>query len=220
MLVVRHAVVGPFAENTYLAGCSETGEALLVDPGGEATRVLAMREPGGLRLAAIFLTHGHVDHAAGVAELQRRLDLPCTIHEADRPWLERLPQQVEMFGFEDGAGEPPRVARHHADGDEIRVGRHVGRVIHTPGHTPGCCSLFFEDAGILFTGDTLFAGSVGRTDLPGGDFQALETSIRDRLFPLGDDVRFFPGHGPGNTVGEERRSNPFVGEQARRGRFP
>jgi glyoxylase-like metal-dependent hydrolase (beta-lactamase superfamily II) len=218
MLVVRHAVVGPFAENTFLVGCSETGEALLVDPGGEADRVLALREPAGFRPSAIFLTHGHVDHAAGVAELQRRLALPCTVHADDRDWISQLPRQVEMFGFEE-PGEVPAIAREHAEGDEVRVGREVGRVIHTPGHTRGGCCLFFPDAKALFTGDTLFAGSVGRTDLPGGDFEALAASITGKLFPLGDDVRFFPGHGPAARLGDERRTNPFVGEGAKRGRF-
>lgn len=220
MLVVRNTVVGPFAENTYLVGCSETREAILVDPGGEATRVLAMRDPGGMRIGGIFLTHGHVDHAAGVAELQRQLDLPCSIHEADQFWIDALPQQVEMFGFEEGMGEPPRITRFHAHGDEIRVGEHGGRVLHTPGHTAGGCSLFFPEARVLFTGDTLFSGSVGRTDLPGGDFRALEGSIREQLFTLPEDVRFFPGHGPAALLGEERRSNPFVGESTKRGRFP
>jgi glyoxylase-like metal-dependent hydrolase (beta-lactamase superfamily II) len=220
MLVVRQSVVGPFAENTYLAGCSETGEAILIDPGGEAARVLAMREPGGMRIGGIFLTHGHVDHAAGVAELQRRLGaLPCTVHAEDQRWIDSLPQQVEMFGFDEGAEGVPAIARFHGDGDEVRVGREVGRVLHTPGHTRGGCCLYFAGAKVVFTGDTLFAGSVGRTDLPGGDFEALERSIREKLFELEDDVQLFPGHGPASLLGEERRSNPFVGEGAKRGRF-
>lgn len=218
MLVVRNAVVGPFAENTLLVGDSETGEALLVDPGGELDRVLLMREPGALRIGRIFLTHGHIDHVAGCAEAQARLRVPCQIHRGDGEWLDAIPQQAEMFGFE-GTGERPGIERYHTDGETLTLGEHVGRVIHTPGHSRGSCCLFFEKARVLVAGDTLFAGSVGRTDLPGGDFGALEHSIREKLFALGDDVRFFPGHGPSALLGEERRNNPFVGEATRRGRF-
>jgi hydroxyacylglutathione hydrolase len=220
MLIVRHAVVGPFAENTYVVGDSETGAAVLVDPGGDLTRVLTLCEPGGLRIGTIFLTHGHIDHAAGCAAAKARLETPCQIHRDDAGWLEALPEQAAMFGFEeDGIGTPPEVERFHSDGDTLALGRHLGRVLHTPGHSRGSCCLFFEEARVLLSGDTLFAGSVGRTDLPGGDFEALERSIREKLFTLGDDVRFYPGHGPPALLGDERRTNPFVGEATRRGRF-
>jgi hydroxyacylglutathione hydrolase len=218
MLVVRNAVVGPFAENTFLAGDSETGDAILIDPGGELDRVLLMREPGRFRIGRIVLTHGHIDHVAGCAEAERRLGVPCQIHRGDGEWLDVIAQQAEMFGFE-GAGERPGIEHYHEDGETLMVGEHVARVLHTPGHSRGSCSLFFEKARVLFAGDTLFAGSVGRTDLPGGDFEELERSIREKLFALGDDVRFFPGHGPSSTLGDERRTNPFVGEATRRGRF-
>jgi glyoxylase-like metal-dependent hydrolase (beta-lactamase superfamily II) len=210
MLVVHHAVVGPFAENTYVLGCSDTGDALLVDPGGETERVLALAEASALRITRVFLTHGHVDHAAGCGEIQRRLGVEAQLHAGDRDWLAALLTQAEMFGFD----EPvlvPRIDRWHEHGDEVEVGRQRARVIHTPGHTRGSCALHFADAKQLVTGDTLFAGSVGRTDLPGGDFEALERSIRERLFPLGDDVRFWPGHGPSALIGDERVENPFVG---------
>jgi glyoxylase-like metal-dependent hydrolase (beta-lactamase superfamily II) len=218
MLVVRNAVVGPFAENTYLVGDSESREALLLDPGGDVDRVLAMSEPGAFQVKRIFLTHGHIDHVAGCAEASRRLGAPCQIHREDASWLEAVPQQAEMFGFDD-AREAPAPEHFHEDDEAVVLGEHAGRVLHTPGHTRGSCCLVFEKARTIFVGDTLFAGSVGRTDLPGGSFDQLERSIRDRLFTLGDEVRFFPGHGPGGTLGDERRNNPFVGEQTRRGRF-
>jgi glyoxylase-like metal-dependent hydrolase (beta-lactamase superfamily II) len=215
MLVVQHAVVGPFAENTYVIGCSETGDALLVDPGGETDRVLALASASSLRITRVFLTHAHVDHAAGCGEIQQRLGVEAQLHASDGDWLAALPRQAEIFGF-DAPVNAPRIDRWHVDGDEVAVGRHMGRVIHTPGHTAGSCALYFADAKQLVTGDTLFAGSVGRTDLPGGDFEALERSIRERLFTLGDDVRFWPGHGPSALVGDERLDNPFVGIRATR----
>jgi hydroxyacylglutathione hydrolase len=217
MLVVRHAVVGPFAANSYIAACSRTGEAVLVDPGGDVDRVLALVEPGGFRVARIFVTHGHIDHVAGGAEAKAATGAPLQIHAADEGWLEALPRQAEMFGFD--AVQPPAVDHRHEDGEAFRVGEVEGKVIHTPGHSAGSCSLWFPEAKVLFTGDTLFSGSVGRTDLPGGDVDALFRSIRERLFTLGDDARFYPGHGPGGLLGDERRANPFVGEEPRRGRF-
>ena len=217
MLIVRTTVVGPFAANCYLLGCSKSSEAVLVDPGGDTTRVLGMLEPGGLRITRIVCTHGHIDHVAGVAQVQESTGAPFQIHAADAEWLERLPQQAATFGFDEV--RPPQVARFHQDGEIFRVGECDGVVLHTPGHTRGSCSLWFPRSKVLLTGDTLFAGSVGRTDLPGGDFAALERSIREKLFPLGDDVRFYPGHGPASLVGQERLANPFVGEEVRRGRF-
>jgi glyoxylase-like metal-dependent hydrolase (beta-lactamase superfamily II) len=217
VLVVRHAVVGPFAENSWVAACSRTGEAMLVDPGGELDRILALVSEGGFSVRRIVLTHGHVDHVAAAAEAKRITGAPVQIHAADRDWLEALPRQMEMFGL--GKGEVPEVDRWHDDGEGLSLGALSGRILHVPGHTRGSCALWIEGARSVFTGDTLFAGSVGRTDLPGGDFEALRRSIVDRLFPLGDDVQFHPGHGPSGTIGEERRTNPFVGEDVPPGRF-
>ncbi|HQR29365.1 MAG TPA: MBL fold metallo-hydrolase [Anaeromyxobacteraceae bacterium] len=215
MLAVRQAVVGPFAENTWLLADTVSGEAVVVDPGGDADRVLALAGSG--RVTGVVATHGHVDHVFGAAEICERTGAPFRIHAADEPFLKALPGQAAGLGF--GAARAPAVAAWLVDGDEVRVGRHVGRVVHTPGHSPGGVCLHFPDDGVLLTGDTLFAGSVGRTDLPGGDVRSLLRSIRDRLFPLGDDVRFFPGHGPSGTLGEERRTNPYAGDDAPRGRF-
>ncbi len=216
MLAIRHAVVGPFAANTYLAACTRTGATVLVDPGGDVPRVLALREPNQ-RVVRIFCTHGHIDHIAGAAEAKAETGAPLQIHAGDQGWVDALPRQAEMFGFE--AGEPPAIDHRHEDGETFPLGDFEAKVLHTPGHSPGSCCLWFPSAKILFTGDTLFSGSVGRTDLPGGDFSALFTSIKDKLFTLGDDVRFYPGHGPGGLIGDERRANPFVGEDSRRGRF-
>ncbi len=216
MLVVRQAVVGPFAENTWLVADSATGDALVIDPGGETVRVLGLAQPD-FRIGRILATHGHVDHIVGAEELCRRTGAPFQIHAGDEPFVRALPGQAAGLGF--GAARSPTVTAFLADGEAIRVGGHDGRVIHTPGHSPGGVSLFFPADGLLFTGDTLFAGSVGRTDLPGGNAPELLRSIRERLFPLGDDVRFLPGHGPGGTLGEERRRNPYAGDDAPRGRF-
>jgi hydroxyacylglutathione hydrolase len=216
MLVVRQAVVGPFAENTWLVADSDTGDALVVDPGGEVSRVLGLAQPD-FRIGRVVATHGHVDHVFGAESLCRRTGAPFQIHRADEPFVRALPGQAAGLGF--GEARSPEVSAFLADGDTIRVGNHEARVIHTPGHSPGGISLHFPADQLLFTGDTLFAGSVGRTDLPGGNAPELLRSIRERLFPLGDEVRFLPGHGPGGTLGEERRRNPYAGDDAPRGRF-
>jgi glyoxylase-like metal-dependent hydrolase (beta-lactamase superfamily II) len=216
VLVVRNAVVGPFAANAYVVTCDRTGEAMLVDPGGEIPRILGLLPPGA-RVTRIVCTHGHIDHVAGAAEAKAATGAALSLHAGDEGWLEALPRQAEMFGFDPVVA--PGVDHRPADGEVFRVGAFEGRVLHTPGHSPGSICLFFPEQRLLFTGDTLFAGSVGRTDLPGGDFDALHASIQEKLFPLGDDVRFHPGHGPAGVIGEERRSNPFVGEKPRRGRF-
>jgi hydroxyacylglutathione hydrolase len=217
MLIVRSAAVGPFTMNAYLAACTETGEALLIDPGAEIPRLLALCQPEGFRVKRILLTHGHVDHAAGAAEARQATGAPVSIHPGDLPWLAALPRQAAMFGLADTG--PLQPDAQLSDGEAVAVGNQSATVLHTPGHCQGSVSLWFEEAGLVFTGDTLFQGSVGRTDLPGGDFEQLAASITRRLFTLGDEVRFLPGHGPGGTIGDERRDNPFVGARARVGRL-
>jgi glyoxylase-like metal-dependent hydrolase (beta-lactamase superfamily II) len=157
VLVVRNAVVGPFAENTFLVGDSERREAILIDPGGELDRVLAMREPGGFEIRRVFLTHGHIDHVAGCAEACRRTGATSQVHRADALWLESALQQAAMFGFEE-AREAPTADHFHDDGETLTVGEHVGRVLHTPGHSGGSCCLVFEKARTVFSGGA-FSGS-------------------------------------------------------------
>lgn len=214
MLVVRHAAVGPFAMNAWLVACDRTGEAALLDPGDEIPRVLALAKPEGFRVIRIVLTHGHLDHVSRAAAAAAATGAPIQIHAADRPLLDALPDQLALFGLPPVA-DVPSVAHHHAHGERFRVGDHEATVLHVPGHTPGSCAIHFAADGHLFSADTLFAGSIGRTDLPGGDPRAIVRSIREVLFPLGDDTVVHCGHGPDTTIGEERRENPFVGARAR-----
>jgi glyoxylase-like metal-dependent hydrolase (beta-lactamase superfamily II) len=213
MLTVRRVVVGPFRMNAWLAGCDRTGEAILVDPGDEIPRVLALREPGGFRVGRIVLTHGHVDHVTGAAEAKAATGAPVQLHPGDEPLLEHLPEQAAMFGLDPAA--PPALDHRHAHGETFTVGEQRAVLLHTPGHTAGGCAVHFPDAGHVFVGDTLFAGSVGRTDLPGGDGATLVRSIRDVLFALPDDTVVHCGHGPDTTIGEEKRTNPYVGAHSR-----
>lgn len=211
--MLRHRIipVTPFQQNCSLLWCPETQKAALVDPGGEIDRLLTVIADEGLTLEKVLLTHGHIDHAGGTVELARRTGVAIEgPQEEDRFWIDALPQQSQMFGF-------PQVERFEPDrwlneGDIVCVGRQNLRVFHTPGHTPGHVVFFHEAGRLAWVGDVLFAGSIGRTDFPRGDFKTLVESIRGKLFPLGDDVAFIPGHGPMSTFGEERRSNPFVGD--------
>ncbi len=213
MLVVRRAAVTPLASNCYLVGDPKSGEALLVDPGDYTDAVAALVKPEGFRIGRVILTHGHFDHVSGGAAAKRALGAPVWLHAGDLPQLARLAQVSEMFGF-DPPEEPP-LDHQPVDGERFTLGDVEGIVIHSPGHSPGGVCVHFPAEKLLFTGDTLFAGSVGRTDLPGGDWRSLRHSIREKLFPLGDDVRFFPGHGDPGLLGDERRHNPFVGDGAR-----
>lgn len=211
-LGIEGLVVPPFGENTFLVWDPATREALLIDPGGEIEAIAQTVAREGLTLKAIVNTHGHIDHVAAAADARRRFGVPFSLHEGDREWVERLAEQAMFFGFP--KVQAPQVDHWLVDDEELTLGRLRFRVLHTPGHTAGGCCLFFPDEKVLFTGDTLFVGSIGRTDLPGGSMPQLLDSIRRRLFPLGDDVRFHPGHGPSGALGQERQSNPFVGEHA------
>jgi glyoxylase-like metal-dependent hydrolase (beta-lactamase superfamily II) len=185
-----------------------------VDPGGEIERILAAVGEEDIALEKILLTHAHIDHAGGAADLAERCSLPVEgPHEGDRFWIEQLEEQSRMFGFPPArAFEPDRWL---ADGDVVTVGDTRLDVLHCPGHTPGHVVFVQMDERIAIVGDVLFKGSIGRSDFPGSDHDALLRSIREKLFPLGDDITFVPGHGPASTFGAERASNPFVRDAAR-----
>ena len=205
--------VTPFEQNCSVVWCDATRRAAVIDPGGDLDRILGVVDSNGVELEKILLTHAHIDHAGGTAELARRFSLPIEgPHEGDRFWIEQLPQQGAMFGL--GRSESFEPTRWLGQGDEVTVGEVRLEVRHCPGHTPGHVVFFEPEARLAFVGDVLFSGSIGRTDFPGGDYDTLIRSIRGNLFPLGDDVRFVPGHGPMSTFGEERRTNPFVGDAA------
>jgi glyoxylase-like metal-dependent hydrolase (beta-lactamase superfamily II) len=205
--------VTPFQQNCSVLWCDRTRDAAVVDPGGDLDRVLDVVESEKLNLKKILLTHAHIDHAGATAELAKRFDLPIEgPHIGDKFWIDQLPQQSRMFGFDEvEAFEPTRWLQQ---GDTVHVGDVELEVRHCPGHTPGHVVFYYRPGKFAIVGDVLFQGSIGRTDFPRGDHAALIRSIRENLFPLGDDVQFLPGHGPLSTFGEERRSNPFVGDRA------
>jgi len=203
--------VTPFQQNCSLVWCAKTRRAALIDPGGEPERLLALVAREGLVLEKILVTHAHIDHAGAVADLAGRLRLPIEgPHRNDQFWIDLLPEQGARYGFPPaGKFEPHRWLE---DGDEVTVGEETLLVRHCPGHTPGHIVFFHAGARVAFVGDVLFRGSIGRTDFPRGDHATLIAAIRERLWPLGDDVTFVPGHGPTSTFGEERRTNPFVAD--------
>jgi len=203
--------VTPFAQNCSLIWESETRRAAVVDPGGDVDDILAAIAERGLKVEKILLTHGHIDHVGGTAELARRLGIPIEGPQREETfWLDQLPEQCHMFGFPDTPALRPD--RWLEDGDTVTVGDQVLEVVHTPGHTPGHVCFIHRPSKLALVGDVLFAGSIGRTDFPRGNHGALIRAIREKLFPLGDDFEFIPGHGPMSTFGEERRDNPFVAD--------
>lgn len=205
--------VTPFEQNCSVLVCERTLKAAIVDPGGDLDRIENALTQMGATAEKILLTHGHIDHCGGTAELAARLGIPVEgPQREDAFWIDQLPEQGRMFGF-------PRLAAFTPDrwleqGDTVQFGEESMSVHFCPGHTPGHVVFFSQEHRIAFVGDVLFQGSIGRTDFPRGDLDTLLTSITTRLWPLGNDVTFVPGHGPTSTFGDERRSNPYVGDAA------
>lgn len=199
-------VNGPFQENCFLVWDDQTKKGALVDPGDEPERLVRTAQFLNVELEGIFNTHGHIDHAGGVAKIQEMLQIPFAIHPDDEFLLSNLPNQAKMFGL--GPMSAPKIDRTLADNEELVIAGHQAKVVHTPGHTPGGVCFVFEDT--VLVGDTLFAGSIGRTDLPGGSFEQLINSIKTRLLVLDENLRVLSGHGPATTIGVERQHNPFL----------
>ena len=203
--------VTAFQQNCSLVWCDATRDAAVIDPGGELPRLLAAVQQRGLNLKAIWLTHAHIDHAGGTGQLAREQGLPIIgPHPGDQFWIDGLAQQSKMFGFPPAESFAPD--RWLDDGDTVQIGEETLNVRHCPGHTPGHVVFHSASAGRAFVGDVLFAGGIGRTDFPGGNHQQLIDAIRQRLWPMGDDTIFIPGHGPESSIGKERRSNPYVAD--------
>jgi len=209
--------VTPFAQNCSLLVCEETGRAAVVDPGGDLERIREALEQAGAGLEKILVTHGHIDHCGGAAELRRLSGVPIEgPQREDAFWIEQLAAQGERFGLPASESFVPE--RWLEDGDTVRVGNLTFDVRHCPGHTPGHVVFHAPRERLAIVGDVLFAGSIGRTDFPRGDYDTLIESITARLWPMGDDVTFIPGHGPVSTLGAERANNPFVSDRALAGK--
>jgi glyoxylase-like metal-dependent hydrolase (beta-lactamase superfamily II) len=187
--MLRKIVVGPYQSNCYILGCKNTKEGLVIDPGDEVFRIVKTINETGIKIRYILITHGHVDHVGGAADLKKITGAPVYIHPLD----------IQGLGF-----HPDGTA---SEGKDFKLGTYTIRVLHTPGHTPG--GVCYHAPGAVFTGDTLFAGSIGRTDFPGGNHQHLIEGVRRKIFSLDGNLRTYPGHGPASTIERERRTNPF-----------
>ncbi|KYH32358.1 MBL fold metallo-hydrolase [Neomoorella mulderi] len=205
-MFLKTLVVGPIGTNCYLVGCQETKEGAVIDPGAEGERILAAAREAGLKIRYIINTHGHIDHIGANGAIKNATGAAILIHRDDAPFLTEPGRNLSvLMGTRVSS---PGADRLLQEGDTITIGRTITlTVIHTPGHTPG--GICLQGEGLIFTGDTLFAGSIGRTDFPGGSFNQLLNSIKEKLFVLDDELEIYPGHGPASTIGAERADNPF-----------
>ena len=211
MLKIEVIPVSLFMQNSSLIWDDETKEAIIVDAGDEAQKLISYVEERNLKPVYLINTHCHIDHVGAVAELKEYFGIPFYCHKDEDFWLEQLEFQASRFGFSK-APETPEVDQFIDDRSVLTVGKYRFEVIHTPGHTPGGCCFYFETEKLLIAGDTLFAGSIGRTDFPRGSFDDLSSAIKTKLFILDPETVVYPGHGPTTTIGEERDTNPFVGQ--------
>lgn len=207
MILETHPL-GPLLANCILLGDEEAGEAIVIDPGGDAAGIHGRLTAHGLTLKQILLTHGHIDHVGGAFELKRLTGAPVLLNEGDLQLLKRIREQAVFFGLPE-PDQADRPDQFLTEGQQVGLERCPAQVLCTPGHSAGSVCFYFASLKLLVSGDTLFAGSIGRTDLPGGSSMRIIQSIRTQLLPLPDETRVLPGHGPETTIGEERSSNPF-----------
>ncbi len=205
-MIIEKLTVSPIQENCYIVGDEQSRAGVIIDPGAEASRILEEVEHLGLTIEKIVNTHGHVDHISAAEEVKAALDVKLHLHPGDEMYLPNIEETAQMFGF--SGARNPTLDVILKDGDRINVGGLTIEVIHAPGHTPGSCVLKIGDD--VFCGDLVFSGSIGRTDLPGGDYNTIIDSLERVILPMDDDVRLHPGHGPSTTVAIERRFNPFL----------
>ncbi len=205
-MIIKDVVVGPLEVNCYILGCEDTREAAIIDPGDNADEIIKIIEKEDLKPKFIINTHAHFDHVGGVKTIQDHFKIDFLLHKDELFLIENLDEQATSFGL--GNIPKPNVNKFLKDGDKISLRQKVIEVIHTPGHTPGGVCYYVDN--VIFVGDTMFAGSIGRTDFPGSSYEMLIKSIKEKLFPLDDNIIVYTGHGPATTIGNEKRHNPFL----------
>ncbi|MDR4497968.1 MAG: MBL fold metallo-hydrolase [Candidatus Scalindua sp.] len=205
-MIIKNVVVGPLEVNCYIIGCEESREAAIIDPGGDADEIIRVIQNEGLKPEFIINTHAHFDHVGAVRAIQEHFKIDFLLHKDDLFLIEHLDEQVMQFGLDRVA--KPEVNKFVKNGDNVSLGKMTIKTIHTPGHTPGGVCYYVDNN--VFVGDTLFAGSIGRTDFPGSSYEQLIHSIKENLFPLGDSVVVYSGHGPSTSIGNEKTHNPFL----------